>query len=120
MCMLLISLLSRIIITEAAYAYKLKKKIIPLRLEQGYTPDGWLGLLQGMDLYYACYSDDVLDKSMPALLKVIRESTSDLPAEAKDAVDGKFRTTFGNVIKYFLKHRIKKAAAITGRVIVQM
>ena len=116
MWMVLISLLSRIIITEATYAHKLEKNIIPLRLEQCYTPDGWLGILQGMDLYYACYSDDVLDKSMPALLQVIGESTSDVhvQVEVKDAVDGKFRITFGNVIKYFLKHRKMKATAITG------
>ena len=91
---------SRIIITEMTYAYKLVKKIIPLRLEPDYTPDGWLGFIQGMDLYYACYSDEKLDEYMPALFKVIGESApSAMPVEAKDAVDGKYRTFGGNLLK---------------------
>ncbi|KAL3892366.1 hypothetical protein ACJMK2_004577 [Sinanodonta woodiana] len=32
---------------EAEYAFSLKKKIIPLKMERGYTPDGWLGFLLG-------------------------------------------------------------------------
>ena len=57
--------------TEASYAYKLQKKVIPLLMEAEYKPDGWLGILQGMDLYYSFYSDDHLDTNMPKLLEAI-------------------------------------------------
>jgi len=39
-------------VTEAEYAFSLKKTIIPLKLEAGYSPDGWLGLLIRSKLYY--------------------------------------------------------------------
>ncbi|XP_072050966.1 uncharacterized protein [Amphiura filiformis] len=61
--------------SEATYAYKLQKKVIPLLLERGYKPDGWLGLMQGMDLYYEFHSHSQLDDSLPKLLKAVRETT---------------------------------------------
>lgn len=38
--------------TEAQWAHTLKKTVIPLRLEAGYEPDGWLGPLCRSILYY--------------------------------------------------------------------
>lgn len=29
--------------TEAEYAYKLGKTLVPIRVERSYEPDGWLG-----------------------------------------------------------------------------
>jgi hypothetical protein len=37
--------------TEGEYAYRLRKKIIPIRCED-YTPRGWLGALVGNSLYF--------------------------------------------------------------------
>ncbi|KAL3889423.1 hypothetical protein ACJMK2_001767 [Sinanodonta woodiana] len=37
---------------EAEYAFQLKKKIIPLKMERGYQPDGWLGILIGTRIFY--------------------------------------------------------------------
>ena len=37
---------------EASYAHQLKKKMIPLVLEVGYRPNGWLGIMMGTRLYY--------------------------------------------------------------------
>ncbi|XP_077863467.1 uncharacterized protein LOC144347218 [Saccoglossus kowalevskii] len=37
---------------EAEYAFQLRKKVIPLMMEDNYSPDGWLGLLLGAKLYY--------------------------------------------------------------------
>ncbi|XP_022095179.1 uncharacterized protein LOC110981688 [Acanthaster planci] len=37
--------------TEAEYTYKLQKPIIPLRLQEDYDPDGWLGIMIGAKLY---------------------------------------------------------------------
>ena len=33
--------------TEAEYAFKLKKPLIPIRVEPNYEPDGWLGEILG-------------------------------------------------------------------------
>ncbi|XP_072051356.1 uncharacterized protein [Amphiura filiformis] len=64
--------------TEAEYAYKLKKTVIPLLIEDGYQPDGWLGLLQGTKLYYNFYSDELMKTELPRLLTAIKECiTSD-------------------------------------------
>lgn len=37
--------------SEAEYAYRLKKPIIPILLQSKYKPDGWLGILAGTKLY---------------------------------------------------------------------
>ncbi|XP_070181950.1 uncharacterized protein [Littorina saxatilis] len=39
---------------EAKYAFVLQKTIIPLKLEENFTPSSWLGIIQGSDLYYDC------------------------------------------------------------------
>ncbi|XP_067933381.1 uncharacterized protein [Watersipora subatra] len=37
---------------EAEYAYKLEREIIPLKVQSGYSPDGWLGMLIGMKMSF--------------------------------------------------------------------
>ncbi|KAK3610002.1 hypothetical protein CHS0354_032347 [Potamilus streckersoni] len=37
---------------EAEYAFHKHKEIIPLKMQAGYNPDGWLGILLGPKLYY--------------------------------------------------------------------
>jgi male-specific lethal 1 len=47
--------LTRIVVwffSEAEYAFQLKKKIIPLKMEGNYKADGWLGLIIGAKLFY--------------------------------------------------------------------
>ncbi len=63
--------------TEAEYAYKLQKKVVPLLVEEGYNPDGWLGALQGMKLYYKFFSEDLSQTDMTALLGVLDEMTTE-------------------------------------------
>ncbi|XP_072031839.1 uncharacterized protein [Amphiura filiformis] len=55
--------------TEASYAYKLKKPIVPLLVEPDYDPDGWLGALAGMLLYYRAHSDEALNTDLNSLVK---------------------------------------------------
>ncbi|XP_030843690.1 uncharacterized protein LOC105447546 [Strongylocentrotus purpuratus] len=55
--------------TEAQYAYKQKKDIVPLMLEEGFEPKGWLGALMGMDKYFPLYSDSLMKKTLPELVK---------------------------------------------------
>ena len=38
--------------SEAEYAFQLRKKIIPLKMEGNYKADGWLGLIIGTELSY--------------------------------------------------------------------
>ena len=56
-------------------------------MEPGYKPDGWLGVLQGMDLYYEFYSDEKLNRNMPTLLKDLNEGTA--AEHVEDTIDGK-------------------------------
>lgn len=39
------------IASEADYVYAKQKKFIPLKMQEKYTPDGWLGALIGAKLY---------------------------------------------------------------------
>jgi hypothetical protein len=38
--------------SEAEYAFKSRKHIIPLRLQATYKADGWLGFIQGSTFFY--------------------------------------------------------------------
>ena len=60
-----------VFIAEANYAYKLKRPIIPLLMEEGYDPDGWLGIILGTKLYYKFTCDQETD--VDGLLKGIKE-----------------------------------------------
>jgi len=51
---------------ELEYAFYLEKEIISLKMEAGYKPDDWLGLLIGSDLYYD-FSDPAREKFEDAL-----------------------------------------------------
>ena len=61
-------------------------------MEAGYKPDGWLGLVQGMDLYYAFSSDEEFEKNMPTLLKLMDDNSS-----VADMVDGKLNFAVSNL-----------------------
>ncbi|XP_072030884.1 uncharacterized protein [Amphiura filiformis] len=57
--------------TEASYAYKQNKTIVPLLVEDDYKADGWLGALVGMLKYYKFVADTEVDSSLPPLLQEI-------------------------------------------------
>ena len=56
-------------VTEAEYTYRLKKPIIPLVLQPGYDPDGWLGALVGTRLHYDFSKDEYIPTEMPKLIR---------------------------------------------------
>jgi len=58
---------------EAAYAHTIDKKIIPLRLEAGYKPDGWLGPLCLNDRYYDLADQKKYEDEWKELEKKLRE-----------------------------------------------
>lgn len=55
--------------SEAEYAYKLRKSVVPLRLEPRYVPDGWLGIIVGTRLYFDFTSPRDYDHVMTNLLR---------------------------------------------------
>ncbi|CAK8692291.1 unnamed protein product [Clavelina lepadiformis] len=62
--------------TEAEYAYKLRKPIIPLLLNPGYDPDGWLGALLGTKLYVDLSSENDCEGKFPDVVNMIMSKMS--------------------------------------------
>uniref|UniRef100_H2XPZ8 TIR domain-containing protein n=3 Tax=Ciona intestinalis TaxID=7719 RepID=H2XPZ8_CIOIN len=57
--------------TEAEYAYKLQKPIVPLLLDESYKPDGWLGALVGMQMYFNFSDASLFEANCPKMIKTI-------------------------------------------------
>ena len=57
--------------SEAEYAHKRAKNIIPVLCQEHYDADGWLGFLLGRSLYYDVSSPEKLQQNLPALLKAL-------------------------------------------------
>lgn len=57
---------------EAQYAYKLRKPIIPVRCQEQYNADGWLGFIIGSTLYYDVSTDDKFKSNLPKLLENVK------------------------------------------------
>ena len=55
--------------SEAEYAFKLRKDIIPLKMQRDYRPDGWLGFILGAKFWIDFSNDNKLSTSVEALLK---------------------------------------------------
>ena len=60
-------------ISEAEYANLLKKKIVPLKLEDRYRPDGWLGLIASRFKYYDFSGHRPIKSEMTDLLSALRK-----------------------------------------------
>ena len=67
--------------SESEYAYKLAKPIVPLLMERGYKPDGWLGALLGMQLYADLSSEDAFETKINHVLRMINVKMADQNAE---------------------------------------
>ena len=66
--------------TEAEYAYTRKKCLIPVMVEKGYKPDGWLGILVGSKLYYNMFNTDMMQQSIPGLVTAVEAIHNDSAA----------------------------------------
>ncbi|XP_077968975.1 uncharacterized protein LOC120344912 isoform X2 [Styela clava] len=55
--------------TEAEYAYKLGKTLVPVKVESGYEADGWLGALQGAKFYLDFSNLNAFESMFSKLLK---------------------------------------------------
>ncbi|KAK3610001.1 hypothetical protein CHS0354_032346 [Potamilus streckersoni] len=56
---------------EAEYAFLLKKEIIPLKMQNGYSADGWLGILLCSKLYYEFTGNFEFDNTLEKLCNAI-------------------------------------------------
>ncbi|CAK8677980.1 unnamed protein product [Clavelina lepadiformis] len=61
--------------TEAEYAYKLSKPIVPLLLQPHYKPDGWLGALLGMQLYVDLSNSEIVEQKFADVDRLIASKT---------------------------------------------
>ncbi|GFR41275.1 hypothetical protein Agub_g1950, partial [Astrephomene gubernaculifera] len=52
---------------EAEYAYQQRKRIVPIMMERGYRPTGWLGILIGTKLYFDCSDRRLIGERVAAL-----------------------------------------------------
>eukprot|EP00058_Branchiostoma_floridae_P006696 XP_002592184.1 hypothetical protein BRAFLDRAFT_88079 [Branchiostoma floridae] len=73
--------------TEAEYTHKLRKDIVPLRLQPQYDPDGWLGALVGTKLYFDLSTEDRMNENMDGFIKGL----GDRGRGEQDAPDAGFR-----------------------------
>ena len=58
--------------TEAEYTFKLRKDYIPLMMQRGYRPDGWLGFILGAKLYFDFSGKYPIEKPWNGLLKEMK------------------------------------------------
>ncbi|KAL8570158.1 hypothetical protein ACOMHN_030955 [Nucella lapillus] len=79
--------------TESEYIFRLHKDIVPLRLQQGYRPDGWLGILVGSHLYFDFSSDDLARTNLPKVVKELGHRGKVTMAFAKAVTDDEPDTT---------------------------
>jgi len=57
------------VIPEAEYTFRLRKRVVPLRLQPDYYPDGWLGALAGSKLVIDCSLPSKFEESLRNLVK---------------------------------------------------
>jgi len=60
--------------TEAEYAYKLKKHVVCLMVEDGYQLRGWLGALLGNKLWYNPWGEGKFETGMLDIVKQIKKA----------------------------------------------
>ena len=81
--------------SESEYIFRLRKDIVPLRLQPGYRPDGWLGILVGTRLYFDFSKEDLATSNLPRLIKELgNRGKIHAPvarAAAGDLADGRFQ-----------------------------
>ncbi|XP_071949190.1 uncharacterized protein [Antedon mediterranea] len=129
--------------TEATYAYKHSKQIIPLIVEEKYVADGWLGALIGTLKYFKVTCDSSVDAeyeniqkeigtrglSEDVIVPVKEIPTSSQKPKPSDSVDGGVKKHVSNWTKDEVKTWLteNKMAELTtcmkdvdGEILVQM
>ena len=63
--------------TEGEFCFARRKDFIPLKMQRGYTPDGWLGALLGARLFVEFSHKHPFEESIEDLKKRIRAFHTD-------------------------------------------
>ncbi len=79
---------------EAQFAFKLQKSIIPVRVQEKYSPGGWLGFILGSELYFDLSTELKLSANFPKLMQQI---SSKVPALQTEQVDSKEKSKAATV-----------------------
>ena len=58
----------RTLCSEAEYAYRMCKHVIPVSVDEDHEPDGWIGALCRNSMYYNLSDPDKFDDEMEKLL----------------------------------------------------
>lgn len=90
--------------SEAEYVYKLRKSFIPLRLQTGYIPDGWLGIMIGTKLYFDFSKESYIEEQTPNLIKELGDrGRVPVYLNSGDSFDGVTSSSLGYVSKVTMK-----------------
>jgi hypothetical protein len=81
--------------TEAEYTFRRHKPIIPLRLENKYYPDGWLGALCGNHLVYDFSVSSKYDDSFTRLITVLHKQLRGTSQRYDDTVESSVASSTG-------------------------
>ena len=63
---------------EAEYTFQRQKTFLPVCMETGYKPDGWLGILVGTKLFYDFSGKYEFQIKLEQLLKEVRRLDGEL------------------------------------------
>ena len=102
--------LYNVLLSEAEYANKRRKCIVPLKLQKGYEADGWLGFIMGNDYFYDFTKEkpdlkDVEDKLLRKVKKqftVMSEEHTDGPVSVEKPTKAEDIQPLRVLIIYFL------------------
>jgi len=72
---------------EADYAFVQRKKIIPLIVEQGYKPSGWLGMIFGTKLFYDISDPNIFGSKVQGLIReILNEKPLPTPSASSSVI----------------------------------
>ena len=91
-------IVSQVFVTsEAEYTFRLRKRVIPLRLQVGYNPDSWLGALTGSKLVFDCSLASKLEESVRSLIRELgNDGKLGCPGDSKSLRSRRLLTWFIN------------------------
>ncbi|KAL8622209.1 hypothetical protein ACOMHN_053011 [Nucella lapillus] len=100
---------------EAEYAFMKGKHIIPLKLQAGYTPDGWLGFIQGSKFFYDFTKEGTVEQKRQQLLEAVQKATANTGQSGQSAAAGQHQkptsapaSTMEDKIKRWTQEEVKK------------
>ncbi|XP_052271259.1 uncharacterized protein LOC127871976 isoform X2 [Dreissena polymorpha] len=75
---------------EAEYAFKKNKEILPLKMERGYDPDGWLGIICGTKMFYEFSGKYKFEDKLKELLRALARNWNKKGPQLELSIQPKF------------------------------